>query len=796
MKKLFLFIGLVCSLSLMASIRTADQALQIVNAQPGVRKGAISSAPMRLYQTWYQADGTTPAIYIFQRDDAGGFVMVSAETETQAIIAYSDTDKFMGEQIPDNLRFWLDRYAHQITLVGQQQRQQASSTQAFSPVEPLMKSQWNQYEPFNNACPKLGGYPTLTGCVAVAIAQIMYYYQYPAKGRGSHSYTWNSTTLSADFGATTYDWKNMLVEYNGSETQVQKNAVATLLYHAGVSCNMNYGTMASSGSLATAVQSLITYFDFDSAIVPVPVYYWGTEYTLNTIAEELAQKRPVLMDARTPNGDGHAFICDGIDADGQLHINWGWGGLSDGYYAFTLMNPTSYDVRDAYSESVLAYIGVQPNQQNPGKPVVVMKKLEMACESRIAKSTPVSFNLNTVRNIGVAEWKGTIGIKITDKQGQLIGSVKSNWQYSLAMNHFYTSLLNIGAYMNTLTLGEYILHFIYTYAGSSDMCPILRVGNGPVMVPMTVTQDSIFLDYENVEIKPVITHTKCINQNSTNLWELELPSETFFSELSAGEDILLKAFINSGSNQSVMGTYTYPHSPTDGVGSILSSNLKFIVGQSSSGYTYTPTKVELTFSVNANKELRLDYYIVANNQVYRGADTIAVAEQDWWRFDGEFNYNYPGYSTDLVCPLSVSEAISKGNTLSANAESPVMYLIQGAVTAVAPVDSETRSITLATDMAGNNALIIDECRWTDNTPFDTNKSMSAGDKATVLARLYKDAGGNLKARGWVYQNQTGAAGIPSVDIDVKTPNANKVLYNGQLYILRNGQKYTIQGTIM
>ena len=146
---------------------------------------------------------------------------------------------------PDALEEWINAYT---LMVGELQAGNAEimqiSNKSISAIEPLLKTEWGQDYEFSNDCPK----NYAAGCVAIGAAQIMKYYNYPNTGSGSHSYTWNNTTLSADFGSTTYDWDNMLVSYyDGNADSNQAKAVSTLSYHVGVAVDMNY-TADGSGA--------------------------------------------------------------------------------------------------------------------------------------------------------------------------------------------------------------------------------------------------------------------------------------------------------------------------------------------------------------------------------------------------------------------------------------------------------------------------------------------------------------------------------------------------------------------
>ena len=244
-----LFITVVMATLTFANPRTMEEAMQIAGRfaadnQPSVssvqriRRALSASRPaqsMQLAYTQTQTDTATPALYVFNTtSDDGGFVIVSADDRTRAILGYTDNGHFDSDNIPDNMRFWLRMYASEIASLSDDPATNlkaaaanfhataanfsaTDATTTYPTVAPLLgQTVWGQGTPFNNLCPEVNGDHCPTGCVATAAAQIMYHHKHPAKGTGSHSYQWNNQTLSADFANTTFDWANMLPSYKGN----------------------------------------------------------------------------------------------------------------------------------------------------------------------------------------------------------------------------------------------------------------------------------------------------------------------------------------------------------------------------------------------------------------------------------------------------------------------------------------------------------------------------------------------------------------------------------------------------
>jgi hypothetical protein len=194
---------------------------------------------------------------------------------------------------------------------------------------PLLSTKWNQGQYYNASCPvdaegTDGHVPV--GCVAVAMAQVMKYHNYPVTGTGSHSYSHPVYgTLSANFGATTYNWASMpdsLSKYDSD--------VATLLYHVGVSVEMDYTPDQSGAYMSDAAYALETYFKYSNSLSYVWKSSYSTDEWTTILRTEIDNKRPILYSGHGTGG--HAFVCDGYSGSDYFHFNWGWGGSEDNYF--------------------------------------------------------------------------------------------------------------------------------------------------------------------------------------------------------------------------------------------------------------------------------------------------------------------------------------------------------------------------------------------------------------------------------------------------------------------------------
>lgn len=280
-----------------------------------------------------------PMVYLFSRGDNKGFYAVSADDTSVPLLGFSDNGTLPEsfDQLPDGLQYWLGELARQIAFNSERGLTYAPQTRNVrQSITPLCATRWNQDAPYNDLCPKVNGQSTYTGCAATAMAQVVKYYNYPAHIKGTYSYTWNSQTLSVD-ESVVFDWDNMLNIYDDSATQTQKTAVATLMRACGVTADMNYGTSSSGASMNNVLRGLIENFGYDQGARLLSHSYYTTAEWEDLIYANLYDYGPVLMDGFN-TGSGHAFVCDGYK-DGLYHFNWGWGGMSDGYFQLTALDP-------------------------------------------------------------------------------------------------------------------------------------------------------------------------------------------------------------------------------------------------------------------------------------------------------------------------------------------------------------------------------------------------------------------------------------------------------------------------
>lgn len=391
---------LMMSLASFAGPRSFQQAKEIALRQAarlGISMDEASSAKAKSKRV-KSVSGEVPAYYVFPNGEGKGFTVVSGDDRLPEVVGYSDKGTYDEENLPSNYVGFMKAYEE---MVGQldngDSRASASIAEAKAlrssgyqqpTVAPLLGSiQWDQIIPYNKMCPMYNSTDrSVTGCVATAMAQVMMYYQYPKTLQADiPAYVTRTKYLSIPQinKGESYDWNNMLPQYASYEplnyTDAQAAAVAKLLYHCGVACEMDYGP--SSGANVTPA-ILSTYFGYDSDLMQ------DLNRDVFTLAEwsqimdkELTAKRPILYSGQSSDG-GHEFVCDGTDGNGLYHINWGWGGYQDGYFDVTILNPYkggagSGSAPDGYNQYCSMIVGIAPDNGKVDEPLVEVAPVVM-----------------------------------------------------------------------------------------------------------------------------------------------------------------------------------------------------------------------------------------------------------------------------------------------------------------------------------------------------------------------------------------------------------------------------------
>lgn len=303
-------------------------------------------APDRTVPLLTVGDDERPAAYVFAREGAG-YIIVSADDAAAPVLGYSSTSTFDPSNIPSNMQWWLGLYQQEINSITESADDVTYSASPQAPraaIDPLIKTKWNQGAPYNGMCPEsVNGKSTVTGCVSTAMAQIMNYHRWPLQFDADFSYSYTFQNYPTIYNVWSeknvkFDWDNMLDTYTDNATDEQKAAVATLMKACGFSVSTVYQETSSGANSALVPQALVNCFGYDDSARAVFRADYGAADWEELIYNSIANEGPVYFSGS--NYDvGHAFVCDGY-SDGYFHINWGWGGISDGYFLLTALTPS------------------------------------------------------------------------------------------------------------------------------------------------------------------------------------------------------------------------------------------------------------------------------------------------------------------------------------------------------------------------------------------------------------------------------------------------------------------------
>lgn len=480
MKRIFLSSFVFLAMCLCASAQISEQealnrAGEFLNAHPQQMNDQQHSSGRRGIVTKTQrmsAKKLNDGLYVVSSDD-GGFVIVANSDNTEQVLGYSYDAPFDEESMPENVKTWMTNVGRLVKRANAEgpskSPKQKATVTVKSTISPMTQTEWNQGSTsvaegnaYNRDCPTYNSRHCLTGCVATAMAQVMYYHQWPKTATTAvPAYTSNNSIGTLDeLPAVSFDWDNMLDVYEGSDlSEVNSDAskaVGTLMRYCGQGAKMNYGTGGSSATSENALNALVSYFGYNpNAYVAYRSSYSNTDWE-NLIYNELTEKRPVLYSGQSTGG-GHAFVCDGYDGEGHYHINWGWGGLYNGYFSLSVLNSESNDgagassTEDGYSFMQDALIGVQAEETAA---TVTPDGLTVSNMSDNGSSLTMQLHNKTSETIGtiyfsfgVINYEGNVTtiISITAGSGLPCGSY-----YPMSVNHTdLASKLSDGIYVVT-----------------------------------------------------------------------------------------------------------------------------------------------------------------------------------------------------------------------------------------------------------------------------------------------------------------------------------------------------------
>ena len=324
-------------------------------------KAMLASNPRTLGKTaYYVFNGTRPN---------NGYVIIAGDNRVPAVLGYSDTGIFEADNLPPAMQELLESYTEQIAALDNGETVSAHMT-GQGAIAPLVPAVWSQNSPYYTRLPFVEtGKHAAAGCVATAMAQVMYYYKWPTRTSETiPAYT--SPTLSIympELPVTNFAWDLMQNTYQTTDTTSAAGiAAATLTLYCAQSVKMDFKNTSSSATTSYVPLAMTTYFGYQASCHTIHRANYTTQEWEQTIYNELAASRPVIYSGSKATG-GHAFLCDGYDGNGLFHINWGWNGQSNGYFLLNVLNPDLQGTGSTggvygYIYRQAAIVGIEPGQ--------------------------------------------------------------------------------------------------------------------------------------------------------------------------------------------------------------------------------------------------------------------------------------------------------------------------------------------------------------------------------------------------------------------------------------------------
>ena len=501
MRKLtFVLAGLMlCWLSIEAQQRSQSEALKLAagfmnslqeSEQTQLKQAQLEQAQAAPSRSGSGAQSLQPAnaYYIFNDTQANSAVVISGDERMPVVLGYMPDGMFNADDAPDALLWLLDWYRLQYDML--QTGSAASALEASAAkeplrggaqvvVEPLIKTHWNQYYPYNKYCPKSGNNATLVGCLAISMAQVMNYYGYPDVGSGSISYTTASDGLSVSWDFTdtrNFDWDNLLESYEYNFSTAQADAVARLCSACGASLGMDYTIDFSSSYYSDIPYAMVNNFGYAPSAAYYERDYFTNEAWKAMLKDELLAGRPVMYGGQDNVNGGHSFLLDGFRSDDMFHVNWGWGFGYDGYFSLDALKPGG----NYYEWGHSAIVGVSPELvEQPAYPFVAdVFGMEPDCVE-VTPWSYVMFTMDNCYNVSSMSTSVRGDTYFTGSLGVAAYSMDDVFQYVLCS-------FDVTEYR---LVSWYGFTSCYVYADAMDID--LELGEKCKLVPVSIHDDCV-----------------------------------------------------------------------------------------------------------------------------------------------------------------------------------------------------------------------------------------------------------------------------------------------------------------
>ncbi len=431
--------------------------------------------------------------YAFNINGDEGYIITSGSDLTQPVLGYSDQGPLDPANMPEPLKCWLESLDKAIEGIeaGMPQKKQLKVNNVArvadkKAIEPLMRSKWNQGDPYNLMTPSYidkdnGSYHehSATGCVATATTQIMYYWKWPQEACAtipSYTYNWSGNIKTTEeLPPVVFNWDAMTDTYNGNSSQESKMAVAQLMLYAGHGMQSGYAG-ATGATSDNALNALKKYFGYNNdAYNAYHLNYTYAEWE-DLFYNELAAGRPLLVGADNyERTGGHEFVCDGYDGNGLYHINWGWGGWDDGYFVLTVMAPDNQGIggstdANGYSMGQNVCVNVRPAYTTPDEEIVRASISDISApQSKLRKDATGVFSLNftySLHTVLLHRYNIEHAFRLTSTDNSIVADELAPETRSFNPSNRYSC--NASVKMQNLADGTYVLTGISREVGSNE----------------------------------------------------------------------------------------------------------------------------------------------------------------------------------------------------------------------------------------------------------------------------------------------------------------------------------------
>ncbi len=384
-----------------------------------------------------------PCFYVFNNPD-GGWAIISAEDAAIPVLAWSEEGRFVVDDMPSNIESWMGRMSDEISAIraeGIRQSEEVARmwdnlvlTEVNAEQRLLTTAPWAQGtadrdDSYNKFCPLYQGRHTIAGCTAVATAIVLRYHQWPLAGKGylpAYDTQYKGVTVSnapLNIDGYQYDWAQMALEQDIDHVN---DFVAHLIHHCGMIIQVSYGTEDTSGNVESAIQGFVDHMSYSPKAWMAYRTIYGNNRWFELISSEIKDGRPVLYAGQSTMG-GHAFVLDGCSADGRVHVNWGWGGQDNGWFALTFLAPGTSGNFSAMDSAV---IGFEPDRDGSNvaavpAPTLRGNGLELYAGT-VARDTPFTMTAQSIVNFSYTVFNTNVACFLFDKNGNSIEKISEN----------------------------------------------------------------------------------------------------------------------------------------------------------------------------------------------------------------------------------------------------------------------------------------------------------------------------------------------------------------------------------